>query len=111
MKYYLKLTSGEGWDEVDEFTFKNWDKAILEDGNKRYSGNWITEEAGVISLDCCQLTKKDLGQICRILDIEAEKGSTPNGWCHEPGYVKFHIRGGLVLRDIKQGINYKPQAA
>lgn len=92
------------WEEVDQFTWDNWDKAIDKDGGPRYSGNRVARVGNQICISAT-LEPRDLAVISRFLgvrDIDAP-GSVRDGFVRRPEYVKFKVRNKNVLHELHGG--------
>lgn len=103
MKFYIQHE--KGWHEVDEFTYKNRKYAVDADGHPLYTDNAIKEVDGTLLFDCA-ISVRELAQLCRLFNVEPERGTVPGGWCQEPDFIRFCIRGNLSIRDMKVGKSY-----
>ena len=110
--YYLQRANEQFWDAVDEFTYKNWSKAVRDDDSQQYNGNGVlVSETGVICRTVVPFTANDIAHIARFTgagrEVLTPNYTMPGGIVREPVYVKMKMRTKTVLRDIKNAKSFK----
>ena len=103
-EFWLQRADKSHWEKVDEFTFVNWQNALICQGEDkpRYNGNRVSRSAEGVHISCVNLTNKDYAIIARFLAI-TEKDcpfSVPGGFVKSPDFIKFKRGKGVVLREI-----------
>lgn len=111
-EYYLQLADKSHWEKVDEFVYKNWEKAVAEDQQSpRYNGNvLIMSDGGITSNIPTAITPKDFALIARFTGAGPAyvNGNIQemNGLTKEPEFVRLRLRKKLVARDIANSSCY-----
>jgi len=95
------------WEEVDKYTWSNWDKAIDKDG-PRYNGNRVSKTGDGIDIQCANITSADAAIIMRFLAIKGNEapGSVEGGFVRTPEFVRFKGRGNKVILHEMNGSDY-----
>lgn len=100
------------WEEVDEYVYRHHQKAVLPNGDPRYSGNRILKLAdGTTDLTLEGMDSTDLGIITRFLGVRVEQGSVPGGFVRTPEFVKMILQQNRVVLHEIGGDNFKKSAA
>jgi hypothetical protein len=111
-EYFLQRPD-DIWEKVDDFTFKNWEKAVTADDTKRYNGNRVLRTPeGRLSVITEAMTPKDFGTLLRFLGISHNDSppSVPGGFLRSPEFVKFR-RGSQILLHETNGETFIKKAA
>ena len=91
--YYLQLTHDNiAWEEVDEYTFNNYEQALGPDGKKpRYTGNMVLIEGDKITIRGENLTGRDICVIMRFCGIKSDLApqSYPAGLVRCQEFIRF----------------------
>ncbi len=110
-RFYLQTaTDSKVWENVDEYVFKHHAKAVLPNGEKRYSGNRIWTVEGKYNLDLTNVDSADLGVIARFLSVRVDQGTMPGGYVRTPEFVKLAFQQNRVVLHEIGGENFKKTA-
>ena len=107
MEFFLHRPAGF-WEQVDEYTFKNWKQAMNEKGDgQRYSGNRIVKSGAEVEFTATtKLTPRDFAFIARFTGAGADLSpnlTIPGGIVREPEFVQFNkISGGHPQTILKK---------
>jgi hypothetical protein len=100
---YLQLANETNvWEEVDLYTWKNWENALDREDKKRYTGNRVSCDAQGITVQGTRLTKRDfaiIARFCGVRDSDAP-GSVANGFVRNPEFIRFNIRKKTVVHEV-----------
>ena len=111
MALYLQLTDEPmAWEEVDDFTWENWDQALTQKGERRYTGNRVSVDPNKnITIHASRLSSKDMAIVMRFCGVRENEapGSVPGGFIRRPEFVRFQQKRSTktVLHEMN-GENY-----
>jgi len=80
------------WEEVDSYTWDNWQNALNQKGEARYSGNRVKiGPTKAIQIQASNLTSRDLAVIMRFCGIRENEApsSVPGGFVRRPEFIRF----------------------
>jgi len=98
--YLQRADETQVWEQVDEYVWDNATKVVMKDGaSPRYSGNGVIIKDNRIEI-LGLMTEKDVGIICRFLNIRAESGTHPNGFLQNPEYVKIKRGKNATVHEL-----------
>ncbi len=106
MNYLVQRNTDEKnrhWEEVDEYVFKNYSKAITSDGEKRYTNNRaVRGDNGRLQIIADDLSAIELSYLARFVGITSnELGvNVPGGFIRTVESVKFKIANSNIIHEI-----------
>ena len=103
---FLQLAGADmAWEEVDQFTWDNWERALTHSGSQRYTGNRVQREPTTVSIQVDKISSRDLAVICRFCSVRETEcpGSVNGGFVHHPEFVPFTIRKKTILHQMNGG--------
>jgi hypothetical protein len=90
---YLQLAHDPiGWEEVDEYTWENYEQALGPDGQKaRYTGNMVLTEGDKIMIHGEDLTARDMCVIMRFAGVKGNEApqSLTGGFVRSQDFLRF----------------------
>lgn len=108
MNILLKMSGDKGqWEEVDQFTLEHKEKAVLPNGQPRYTGDYVVSDGGDVRIHG-HISTTELGRICRYLNIVPTNNIVQH--IDKPSHIPFCLRRGkanVTLRDMGTGQLYK----
>ena len=111
-RYFLQLSGGPHWEEVDEYIYKNWKFAVREKGSvddsndRRYSGNCVSIVDNRVSVyfdkEAPGITTKDMAWIARMLGAAKHEldGYVDKGIYTSPDYVMIKKNNATILKRV-----------
>lgn len=114
-EYYLHLkvaVGGKAWERVDEYTYNNWDTAIVGTDVFRYDGKRFCRDKNGICLQLNDISETALGIVLRILNVRADTTATVReGFYSIPEYVKFAKKNKMTVLHEMNGETFRLTAA
>ena len=88
--YFLQRADDrQVWEEVDQHVWDNVSKVVMKDSTTpRYTGNGIIKTDDKIDIRA-SLDVKELGIVCRFLNVQPEREARRDGFHQTPDYVKI----------------------
>lgn len=106
MYYLIQRNTDEKnrhWEEVDEYVFKNYTKAITSDGGKRYTNNRaVRTDDGRFQIIADDLSVAELAYLARFAGITSNDlgVNVPGGFIRTVESVKFKIANSNIIHEI-----------